>query len=513
MRDLFKKSTLLTKIEFWVLTTIFAFVLFFFFTDIFEFDDKGFATAPLRKDFDAAGMQYSFYKHYFIPQLIRNIAIYISLLALNFVIIPKLLKRQSFLKYILLLLFVLSAMALIFGITGTYMYAYRYATAGRADVEEWIFLEGLEDAGRVMWVLAIYTAIKRAGMYLLTISGRIAVKYPYVRKEAIVAGVIWLIGLLFLVIGAAEIEFIEGWLVVIPSAIALYLFSFYKLIPRALRYNNYQFFRYLLKCMGILVIAFITLLFLLMAITAHEDSASGISLFNSLFQLFITAPVTWLLYKRILRGNEEVSVLQKELKQSTANIDFLRSQINPHFLFNALNTIYGTAIKENAERTSEGIEKLGDMMRFMLQENMQETISLAREIDYLNNYISLQRLRTDTSPNIQINTSIHDRENGYPIAPMLLIPFVENAFKHGISFREPSHIKITLEIKDNTLYFDVYNSKHARQENDPEKDKSGIGLENVSHRLKLLYPGRHELIIRDTSKEFFVHLTIALKKN
>jgi LytS/YehU family sensor histidine kinase len=203
-------------------------------------------------------------------------------------------------------------------------------------------------------------------------------------------------------------------------------------------------------------------------------------------------------------------VLKKELGHSNANLDLLRSQINPHFLFNALNTIYGTAIQEKAERTSEGIEKLGDMMRFMLQENMQEKISLAREIEYLNNYISLQKLRTDSHPAIQIQTCIQDHVYTHQIAPMLLIPFVENAFKHGISFREPSHIKITLEIKDKTLYFDVYNSKHVRPENDPEKDKSGIGLENVKQRLKLLYPTRHEMIIRETGKDFFIHLTIQL---
>ncbi|HEX8314206.1 MAG TPA: histidine kinase, partial [Flavisolibacter sp.] len=105
-------------------------------------------------------------------------------------------------------------------------------------------------------------------------------------------------------------------------------------------------------------------------------------------------------------------------------------------------------------------------------------------------------------------------EQVYPmqIAPMLLIPFVENAFKHGISFRESSHIKITLEIKDNTLYFDVFNNKHLKQESDPEKNKSGIGLNNVKQRLKLLYPGKHELIIRETGKDFFVHLTIGLNK-
>jgi LytS/YehU family sensor histidine kinase len=226
--------------------------------------------------------------------------------------------------------------------------------------------------------------------------------------------------------------------------------------------------------------------------------------------MFITVPVTWVLYKRHLKGNEEVFVLTKELKQSAANIDFLRSQINPHFLFNALNTIYGTAIQEKAERTSEGIEKLGDMMRFMLQENLQEKISLNREIDYVNNYISLQRLRTDPNPNVLIQTDIQDGDNMHQIAPMLLIPFVENAFKHGISFRERSHIKVSLEIKNNALYFDVYNSKHPQQESDPEKDKSGIGLENVKQRLKLLYPNKHDLTIRETGKEFFVHLTIQL---
>ncbi len=240
----------------------------------------------------------------------------------------------------------------------------------------------------------------------------------------------------------------------------------------------------------------------------HEDVATAITAFNIFVQFLITAPLSWILFKRHIKGKEELYILKNQLGKSNANLDFLRSQINPHFLFNALNTIYGTAIQEKAERTSEGIEKLGDMMRFMLQENMQDKISLAREIDYLKNYIDLQRLRTDVNPNIQISTNIQEPDITYQIAPMLLIPFVENAFKHGISFREPSHIKVTLEIKNNKIYFDVDNSKHIRPEADPEKDKSGIGLENVKQRLKLLYPNKHELIISDTGKGFFVHLAI-----
>ena len=103
----------------------------------------------------------------------------------------------------------------------------------------------------------------------------------------------------------------------------------------------------------------------------------GITVFT-LF--FILAPVQWYIFKRLARNNEELFVLKKELGQTEANVDLLRSQINPHFLFNALNTLYGLAIQEKADRTSEAIEKLGSMMRFMLQENVQEKISLVRDL-------------------------------------------------------------------------------------------------------------------------------------
>jgi LytS/YehU family sensor histidine kinase len=133
-----------------------------------------------------------------------------------------------------------------------------------------------------------------------------------------------------------------------------------------------------------------------------------------------------------------------------------------------------------------------------------------REVDYLKNYIDLQKLRTHTSPEIVIQTEIEESVNGLQIAPMLLIPFVENAFKHGISLREPSHIKITLHTEGLKLFFDVHNSVHPKTGIDPEKNHPGIGLQNVKQRLQLLYPDRHELMIRETTKEFFVHLTVQL---
>ncbi|MES2649576.1 MAG: histidine kinase [Bacteroidota bacterium] len=333
--------------------------------------------------------------------------------------------------------------------------------------------------------------------------------YRVVLRNCIVALALLLFSLLLLPTGYAQGEIMVLWGILLPFSIVFYTWLYYGLIPFVYTRSK-PLMAYMLRSVLVLMLSFIPLGFLIMLYLKTEEDGFSYALFNCFLQLCITTPVCWQLYKRFKKGKEEVVVLQKELGQSNASFDFLRSQINPHFLFNALNTIYGTALQEKAERTSEGIEKLGDMMRFMLQENMQEKISLVREIDYLNNYISLQKLRTDVSPGIRIETLIAPPVNAIEIAPMLLIPFVENAFKHGISFRDPSHIKINLEMKEDTLYFDVYNSRHTKPDSDPEKDKTGIGLDNVKQRLILLYPKKHDLIIRETGKEFFVHLTIQL---
>lgn len=241
------------------------------------------------------------------------------------------------------------------------------------------------------------------------------------------------------------------------------------------------------------------------------DLAASIGILNSFFQLLVVTPLSWILFKRNLGENEELYQLKKELGQTHASIDFLRTQINPHFLFNALNTIYGTAILEKAPRTSEAIEKLGDMMRFMMRENMLEKILLSRELEYLENFISLQKLRTDLNPMVKIEVILVHPAEPLQITPMLLIPFVENAFKHGISFREVSPIKIRFTMNGDILHFEVSNNKHLEYDNDPEKTKNGIGLNNVKQRLQLSYPGKHELSIHETEKEFHIKLSIKLQ--
>ena len=310
-----------------------------------------------------------------------------------------------------------------------------------------------------------------------------------------------------------------------PIAILHYLYSIYVILPRIMQKRR-RFMKYLGNCILLTLLSFIPLGLMLCALFyenqglvllntySNENTAEIVLAFNAPVQLLLVPLFAWNIYKvRNEKKTEEIMELKTELGKSDASLNFLKSQINPHFLFNALNTLYGTALQENAERTGEGIQKLGDMMRFMLQENMEDKILLSRDVDYLNNYIALQKLRTSTSYDVTIETQIEEQIGKLQISPMLLIPFVENAFKHGISLINPSYIKITLQTADHILYFDVHNTIHDKKDSDPEKSQSGIGLQNVKQRLALLYPKKHELIIRESAREFFIHLTINLNTN
>lgn len=488
------------RVEFWGATTIFVFLVFFHISFSLGNDWVKDYPGKINIPFD----------HYFLSHLLRYATLYGAFLVLNFVAVPKLVHNEQFVNNIGLVILVFATVGVVIGVTNTYLQAYllnEYPT--REMAYSYIFRKSFLYAGWLLLIFGFYSIIKYLGSYLLANAENIKERYPIVNRTGIAAFIIWMVSMLILIIGRAEHPLIVGWGVLVPTGIIIYLFSLYTFIPKALTKKR-PFFSYLGKVFFWLAIVYLPMSLFVMIMIREDDAAFAFTIFNSAFQLLITAPLCWVLYKYQLKGLEQLFVLKKELGRSNANFDFLRSQINPHFLFNALNTIYGTAIQEKAERTSEGIEKLGNMMRFMLQENLQENISLAREVEYLNNYISLQRLRTDPNPNVNVDARIEDQVHTVRIAPMLLIPFVENAFKHGISFREPCYIKITMEVKDNTLYFDVYNSKHPKSETDPERDKSGIGLENVKQRLQMLYPGKHELIIRETTKDFVVHLTLTL---
>lgn len=292
------------------------------------------------------------------------------------------------------------------------------------------------------------------------------------------------------------------FIVAIPAFI-LFMINVYWLFPTRAKQS---FFNFPLIVRLLAVALFVMLPFGVGMSNDHGNSGPFFLLLG--FQLVIITPISWMFFQQRKEKIIEFRGLEKALVKSKTDLQFLRSQINPHFLFNTLNTLYGTALQEKAANTASGIQKLGDMMRFMLHENNLDFIDMDREVDYLKNYISLQKLRTQVSPDIIIEDNINEQGCKHKIAPMLLIPLVENAFKHGISLKEKSWIKINLDCDEKNIRFEVHNSMHAKRDSDPEKGKSGIGLKNVLERLKLIYGGRFQVSVNGDGKEFFVQLAI-----
>jgi len=198
---------------------------------------------------------------------------------------------------------------------------------------------------------------------------------------------------------------------------------------------------------------------------------------------------------------------REELKveKLNAELKFLKSQINPHFLFNCLNTIYSLAHKQSAQ-TEHAILKLSTIMRYMIYESNEARVLLSQELKYLHDYIEIQRLRLPND--IQINYRLNGTADGLKIEPMLLVPFVENAFKHGISYTEDSFIDIDIATTEDMIRLTVKNS-HFKER---VAERGGVGLDNVLKRLELLYENEHEINIRETENQFIVDLKIGLKK-
>ncbi len=496
------------KAEFWTATVIYAFAIISLISNV---NNRNHGYGYDYYYFKDAKLTYSYLSNYFIPELFRYSLLYISFLLINFCIIPSLIKKKDeLLNYFLLFILFISA-GIITGICRTYSQAYlivEYDTLQQAYNR--IFFSAFSYAIWLIILISAYGLMRELTLYLMANKHKNMESQNQMKVDIAVGLAFWLVGLLLWVSSNSAFEICVVWTLVIFATIGIIIYSIYYLLPNLYPHNKkFKAFFWQVFFIALLLVIPISLVSLFFFYPRGE-AVLVTALFHLPTQLLVSAPLAWFIYKRRLANTNELTSLRTELGKSDASLSFLQSQINPHFLFNALNTLYGTALQENAERTGEGIQKLGDMMRFMLHENVQDKISLTRDVDYLENYISLQKLRTSRSSDIVIETQIDEQLNNLQITPMLLIPFVENAFKHGISLQQKSHIKVTLQTKGNTLYFDVHNSIHIKPDNDPEKLKSGIGLANVKQRLALLYPGKHELIIRESAKEFFIHLTIQL---
>ena len=205
-----------------------------------------------------------------------------------------------------------------------------------------------------------------------------------------------------------------------------------------------------------------------------------------------------------IRSQNEKKVLENA--QLNAEVELLRSQINPHFLFNTLNSIYSQA-HAKSENTEHSILKLSEILRYALYDSGAREVPLENDIHYIRNYIELQRLRL--SNRVSIDFQVNGLEPGQQIAPMLLISFIENAFKHGISYTQPSSISIRLDLSHSDLHLTVKNPI-VENDNTENKESGGLGIRNVTRRLQLLYPGKHQLEIARESRHYIVQLYLNL---
>ena len=202
---------------------------------------------------------------------------------------------------------------------------------------------------------------------------------------------------------------------------------------------------------------------------------------------------------------------QKEANERTrenlkTELSFLRSQMNPHFLFNIMNNI-AAMVRLKSDELEPTIHKLSSLMQYMLYETDEEKVLLQSEIENLQSYIDLQQQRF--SEKLKLHVSLDVKENWHTIEPMLLIPFVENAFKHGTGLIQNPEIEIELKAQNDQLYFVV---KNRFVQTETTKDKtSGIGLANVKRRLELLYGNRHQLTINKTNEWFSTSLALTFK--
>lgn len=233
--------------------------------------------------------------------------------------------------------------------------------------------------------------------------------------------------------------------------------------------------------------------------TTFIVQAAATSLFIVIFVAMLRFAKEWFEF--------EAKKKEVENEKLQAELNFLKAQINPHFLFNTLNNLYYLAYSQSPN-TTEVIAKLSQMMRYMIYDTNHLKVLLSKEIEYMQNYISLERLRL--SNQIPIDFTIQGNVHDIRITPLIFITFLENAFKHGVSGNDTeAWVKASIVVNGNTCTYKVENSKHNAVKTDAT-GKSGIGLQNVERRLALSYPDRHTLAIEETPERYSVELKLVL---
>jgi two-component system LytT family sensor kinase len=338
----------------------------------------------------------------------------------------------------------------------------------------------------------------------------------FFKKSAFIHTIIWvlLVGLMLILQSRTF-----GWsslIIVLPYGvmnILIFYLAYFWLAP--LMVIQQKIWRSLLfLCLVILVTSFLKYAFALQfedTLLKYGEEKQHTFTF---WQYYISAIIMGLFFALlgsvlyIIISNIRQQQLRKSLETEKLNaeLSFLKFQINPHFLFNSLNNIYALAYKQSP-KTPEAILKLSDMMRYMLYESNDEKVLLAKEIQYLNNFIDLQRLRSKDEVHIDWQVHLGEVESEKcKVMPLLLISFLENAFKHGVSDDPAKPIRVLIQVEGNRLHFRVENEKKISHKDETH----GVGLDNLKRRLQLGYPEKHTIQVTDAETYYIGELFLYL---
>jgi two-component system, LytTR family, sensor kinase len=320
--------------------------------------------------------------------------------------------------------------------------------------------------------------------------------------------------------GEDNIETRDYFLMALMAAI--FYTNYYILVPNFL--TRKKFLLYTLAIVALLLISFVSVRTITLTYDANRELAEikhrhhqgnpmeilhriawGRGMGAVFFSFLVLAVSTSI---RVTGDWYKMDKKRKEVENEklSTELNFLKSQVNPHFFFNTLNNIYSLAIQKS-ERTPEAIVKLSQLMRYIIYDTDKEKVALSKEIDYINNYIELEKLRLHD--NVTISFTVDGNVADKQIEPLLLLPFVENAFKHGIDYKHACQISIRLTVKDSQLELCVENPLLSK----PDKkvtEKQGIGRYNAERRLQLLYNKNYKLETTITESVFRVELTLNL---
>lgn len=342
----------------------------------------------------------------------------------------------------------------------------------------------------------------------------IDVLYQFLTLRPVYHALFWIVLLVIMVAlgyeNVHDLSFVVGnELVSLVFHVAVVYFNLFYLIPRYLAKNVLLYLSLLLlTCMVVTPIRMLVLYLKFSGMPYYQDQLvreQGMLLLGSflvgLLSTVFRVITDWWRYQRE-KQKLMTQTIQTELR-------FLKSQINPHFLFNTLNNLYALTLKKS-DKAPEIVLKLSEIMRYMLYECNERRVLLSKEIQYIYNYLDLERLRQPTNADISFTTE--GKISDQMVAPLIFVPFLENSFKHGLNLHTQGggYVRLHLAVHRDDLEFFIENSKAERVPRQEHPQSGGIGLANVRQRLELLYPGSYNLIVEDDPHRYAVTLQLQL---